>query len=93
VPKITLTRNEAFELLDDPNSGLIQDTIVDTARWSIVHKIIVKIGDKLYQSRYSVGATECQEERPWEWDKTVDFFEVEEYQKTVTDYRLVKDVS
>jgi len=46
----------------------IEDNIVDTTRWSVCHDLIFKsLDDGLYyQVDYSVGATECQDERAFE---------------------------
>lgn len=52
--------------------------IVDTFRWSIIHEMIfttVKDG-KFYRTTYSVGATECQDESPYEY--APDMIECEE---------------
>ena len=38
----------------------IEDNIIDTSRWSIIHEIIFEDGGKFYRTTYSVGATEMQ---------------------------------
>jgi hypothetical protein len=85
MPTINIPRNEALDLLDDS----VRDEITGKSRWSIHHAVIVKINGKLYRALYMVGATESQDESPWEYESEVTFTEVEEYQKTVTDYRDV----
>ena len=65
---------------------LISDNIVDTSRWSINHELVFKFEDKLYMTWYSVGATEQQDEIPWEYDDVVDCFEVIEVERVVRDY-------
>lgn len=55
----------------------IEDTIVENSRWSIHHKIIFEHDGKFYQTYYSVGATEMQYERPWEYEDKVKCTEVE----------------
>lgn len=49
---------------------VIEDKIIDTGRWSIHHSLVFK--DKkagsYYQTTYSVGATEQQDESPFEYD-------------------------
>lgn len=62
--------------LDLPCSALVDD-IIDNSRWSIHHKIIFEDNGKFYQTYYSVGATECQDESPWEYDETIECTEVE----------------
>jgi hypothetical protein len=49
-------------------SFIVEDKIVDTSRWSIIHSIIFYHDGKYYESSYSVGATENQDERPYEYD-------------------------
>lgn len=65
-----------------PNSA-IRDTISDTSRWSIHHDIIFAYNGKFYETYYSVGATECQDESPWEHDEEVECFEVKLVEKTI----------
>lgn len=50
---------------------LIEDTISDTSRWKIHHDVIFQdpTDGKYYQTTYSVGATEMQDERPFEFDE------------------------
>ena len=56
--------------------NVVEDNIIDTTRWCVVHEIVFKHEDKLYQTTYRVGATEQQDERPWEYDKEVECTEV-----------------
>ena len=44
----------------------MEDTIVENTRWSILHSMVFKFEDKFYQSSYCVGATEMQDEQPYE---------------------------
>ena len=57
--------------------GAILDKIIDTTRWSIRHEIVFEDNGKFYQTTYSEGATECQDERPWEYKDEVECYEVE----------------
>lgn len=58
---------------------VVQDTIIDNSRWSIIHEIVFKWTDrKYYKTTYSVGATESQDERPWEYETEVECVEVEQ---------------
>lgn len=63
--------------LDLPYSNTIVDRIIDTTRWSIVHEIVFEDNGKFYQTTYSEGATEMQDERPWEYEDEVECEEVE----------------
>jgi hypothetical protein len=71
-------RNE----LDLPYSAIF-DEITDNGRWSIYHRCIFEDNGKFYETHYSVGATESQDERPWEYEENVDCFEVELKEVTV----------
>lgn len=88
--KVTFTKEEMIDILDD-GRDIVSNEIADTSRWSIHHEIIFEKDDKLYQTWYSVGATESQDESPWEYETQVECTEVEAYQKTVTAYREVTD--
>lgn len=61
---------------DDEEAELIEEEITDTSRWSVHHEAIFKLGGKFYRTHYSVGATEMQDERPYEYEG--DFVDVEE---------------
>lgn len=56
---------------------LIEDDIIDTTRWSIVHEIVFEDKGKFYMTTYSEGATEYQDERPWEHEDEIKCTEVE----------------
>lgn len=60
-----------------------EDIVIGTRRWSTDHEIVFKDNDgKFYKTRYSVGSTEIQDERPWEYDNQVECVEV--VKKSVT---------
>lgn len=46
----------------------MEDTIVENTRWSILHSMVFRFKGKFYRSSYRVGATEYQDERPYEDD-------------------------
>ena len=68
--------------LDLPSSAL-EDKMVDVARWSIIHVIIFEYEGKTYQTSYSKGATECQDESPWEFDDEVECTEVHKVERVI----------
>lgn len=47
---------------------VISDEVYDTTRWSILYEKVFKYQGKFYVTCYSVGATESQDERPYEYD-------------------------
>jgi len=70
---------------------VIKDEIIDTSRWSIHYNMVFKFEDKLYEVQYSCGATEQQDEQPFEYDgDEIECPEVIAVPKTVIDYVRVK---
>jgi hypothetical protein len=68
--------------LDLPGEA-IEDRVIDTRRWSVDHEIIWKHPDgRFFRCWYSVGATECQDEFPWQSDDSVECTQVEKKQVT-----------
>jgi hypothetical protein len=88
--KLTLTAEEGRSIVYDDHDDfeLISSEISDTSRWSIFYENIYKrISDgKFFKTNYSVGATECQDERPYEYDGDAHFNEVFPVEKTVIVY-------
>lgn len=77
------------DLLPD-EAEVIEDIVVDNSRWSINHSVIFKIDGKFYESYYSVGATEYQDESPYEHEgDEIECDEVFPVERTITVY--VKD--
>ena len=78
-------------LYEDSEIGtVIEDEIEDNGRWSICHSLVFKYEDKFYQTSYSVGATEYQDERLWQYDDEVECVEVEPVETTVIKYKAKK---
>lgn len=85
-------RSEWFLPFDDNKEEgveIIEDMITGTGRWSIRHRLIVKIKDKFYMTHYQVGATEQQYEQPWEYEEEVEFIEVEKVEKIAFDWKPI----
>lgn len=68
----------------DADVEVIEDTITSTSRWSVHHDLVFRLGPTHYSTSYSVGATEQQNERPWEYEEEVECVEVRAVQKTIT---------
>jgi hypothetical protein len=87
-----MSREDARDLIsgDYPNAKIIRDEITDKSRWSDSHSFVFELDGKYYEGGYYRGSTECQEERPFEYDEP-EFVQVEPYEKTVIDYRPVAD--
>lgn len=90
MPKLTLTKIEAQNIVfhDHDRAKVVLDTIEDTSRWSIRHRLIFELDGTLWEGRYQVGATEMQDESPFEYTDP-EFFQVEPYEKTIVEYRKV----
>lgn len=71
---------------------VVEKELVDTSRWSNIYEIVFKVEDKFYSSSYSVGATEMQDEQPYEYDDDeIECCEVVPVEKTIIVYEAVKD--
>lgn len=47
---------------------IVRDELAGTSRWSIIHSLVFKFDGKFYQTNYRTAATECQDERPFEYE-------------------------
>lgn len=61
----------------------IERNFIDSSRWSLHYEFIFKHEGKFYRAYYSVGATEYQDETPWQYDKEVECEEVVQTEKMV----------
>lgn len=86
----TFDKEFMFEILDGDEGEIISNTIVENSRWSISHELIFKYEDVFYRTFYSVGATEMQDESPWEYDDDVECTEVVPVEKTIIVYEKRK---
>ena len=79
----TFTRDYLCNELDLPRAAgtrhgceVISDDIDDTTRWSVMHTLIFRLDGmpdgEAWMVGYSVGATEMQDESPWENEKEVE---------------------
>ena len=87
--KLILTSEQGRDIVygDDSNFVTIEDKIVGTRRWSIEYEIVVqrKSDGKYFKDGYSRGATENQDESPYEYSEP-NFTEVFPVTKTYIDY-------
>lgn len=88
-----LNKEEARDIVyeDHEDFEKVEENCIDQERWSVVYEGIFKQKStgKFYKVVWSVGATECQEERPFEYEKEVEFIEVEPYEKLVVVWRKI----
>lgn len=77
--KLSLTAVEVNDILDGANQDyeIVSDTTSGKSRWSIHHRLVIKqlSTNRFFADTYSRGATEYQDEQPWQ-DSEPDFREV-----------------
>jgi hypothetical protein len=79
------------EFLQEFEGKTILDELTDNSRWSISHRRIFEFEGKFYETYYSVGATEQQDESPYEYDDAeIECPEVQPVQKLVTVYEKIE---
>lgn len=87
----TFKKEDLLNLLDDYSETLekVSDTITSKSRWSINNELIFreKATGRFFGVGYSVGATEQQDEGPWEHDgDDIEVKEMVPVQRMVTFY-------
>ena len=92
MPEIRLSKEEARLIIwsDHDRAKLVRNQIIDHDRWSLHFELIFELDGKYYKGRYSKGATEYQDEKPFDYSESV-FVEVEPYVRTMIDYKGVKN--
>jgi hypothetical protein len=90
----TFKKEDLLELLDGETEALkpVKDKVVGNSRWSIQHSLVFqdKTSGRFYEVEYSVGATEQQDEGPFEYEgDDIEVTEVRPQQRTVTVYEPV----
>ena len=88
-----LTREEAQDIVYDDNDdwSMVETHIVTNSRWSIIHEGVFEHlpTGKFYQLCWSVGATEQQDESPFEYEDP-EPVEVEQIERLVNVWEKVK---
>jgi len=78
--QLNLTSEDGRSIVyeDNPEFVTVENKVINNSRWSIIHRIVIQrqADGKFFAARYSVGATESQDERPFEYNKP-EFTEVE----------------
>lgn len=87
-------KQDLLDLLDEDTVegyGYISDKMVGKSRWSLQYRLIFSHEGRFWQTTYRVGATEQQDERPWENDgNEIECIEVVPIKKTITVYEVAK---
>jgi hypothetical protein len=79
---VKIKKQFAIDELDLPFSA-VEDIITHSSRWHEHHKIVFEYEGKFYRTTYRVGATEMQEEYPWDDKDEIECTEVRKVQKMV----------
>jgi hypothetical protein len=75
-----------IESLYDDTNAVLED-IIDQSRWSTIFRRVFKYEGKFYETTFSRGSTECQDERPYEFEgDMIECKEVFPVEKTVIVY-------
>lgn len=90
-------KTDLLEILwgDSEKYTEISDQIYDHSRWSVHHELIFQnlSNNKYYRSYYSVGATESQDETPYQYDEDeIECEEVFPIEQTITVYKTEKEI-
>ena len=62
-----LEHGKPLEMYADTVTVVCHEEEGKSGRWSIAHSMVFQIGTKHFMAVYSVGATEQQDESPWEY--------------------------
>lgn len=88
---LQLLLGEDIEEFEDKPLDIISDKVYDNSRWSVHSRLVFSHGDRCYQVDYSRGATEYQDERPFEYaSENVICIEVKKTPVTVMKYLPVE---
>ena len=81
-----------LEVLSEDIEGarVIEDNITHHGRWSVSRRLVFEYEDKFWRTSYRIGATESQDESPWDYQSEIECFEVEPVAKTVLVYEKVE---
>ncbi len=83
----------AVEDYDDTIVEVVKTELVDSSRWSLIYSQVFKMLDtgKYYYTHFRIGATENQDERPYEYEcDEIECQEVVPVEKTIVDYEAIK---
>jgi hypothetical protein len=86
---VRFSKEQMLDVLHREAGRIISDEIVGKRRWSDEHELVFELDGEVYMTGYSRGSTECQDERPWEYDDEVECTKAEPYEKVVRAYRPV----
>jgi hypothetical protein len=88
------TKEDLLNALENDCDTLekVSDDLTGTSRWSTHHRLVFKAKEsgKFYEANYSRGATESQDESPFEYEPDlVECAEVRPVERVITVYERV----
>lgn len=84
---LVMDRDEVEELIY--GASLVKSSIVEQGRWTTLYEYVFKKDGKLWLCEINRGSTEMQDGMD-DYEDTIECVEVEEYEKTIIDYREVE---
>jgi hypothetical protein len=70
---------------------LVESELIGHGRWSLNYEQVFMFDGKFYRTIFSKGATEQQEERPYDYEPDeIECDEVEPFEMVITRYRKVE---
>lgn len=86
----TFEKEFLIDLDTNKNVEIIKEEIIDHTRWSVIYYVTFKYEGKFYGTSYSVGATETQDETPYEYDgDLIECEELEPKEVTIIEYHHI----
>jgi hypothetical protein len=75
-------------LVEEAYDDLIREEVIGQRRWSTEYRRVFQQDGKFYETRYSVGNTEYQDEHPYDVEPNdIECKEVFPHQVTITVYK------
>lgn len=85
--KLILSEKEAKDILwEETPYKIVKNELVDNTRWNLVYDLVVEKDGRFFRTSYTTGATEMQDNSPFDYTKTVEFEEVFPVEKTIVVY-------
>jgi len=80
---VKIPSQEARDLVygDSEDGRVLEDKITGVSRWSEQHEVIVEYKGETYRTKYRKGATELQEEGPWDYEDEATLTKVERVER------------
>ncbi len=94
---LDISSEEARELVEwgeTERFRVVRDSLTFHSRWSVGHFVVIedKVTGRLYADNYSVGATENQDELPWDYTPPR-FREVVPVEVTTIEYQYLETLA